>query len=487
MTIKDEKNRLGTVEGKFYHRFFDSLSFDLHLHTNGMQVLNTSGKDNNLFFGKAVANASFDLTGPLTNMYIRMSATPTDSSHIYIANKITKETGAADFVQFKTYGTEMNPLVTAGGASFTMDIDLNANPLAKVDVILDEVSSDVIKAVGNGNIKIHTGTVGESRMRGRYNIQSGSYNYNFQTLFRKPFELSPDDENYIEWTGDPVNANLNINARYVAKKVSMSTLVSNSSTNTVLDDAARNATGDVYVITKIKGPMAKPDIDFLIELAPGSELSNNLSAKDLVNRINNDASERLRQVTYLIVFKSFAPYKEGTFSRNPGTELAVNTISELVSREMGKILTNVVQQVTGDYSLNVDISTNFYNSAETLNGTTTGGTSTYDRVNLGFNLNRAYFNNRVVVNVGSDFDMSVRNTSNTSSSGFMFLPDISVEFILTSNRRLRAILFKKDNLDIGGRRNRAGASLSYRRDFDKLFGPRNSGDVLFVIGRNETE
>ncbi|MES2648418.1 MAG: translocation/assembly module TamB domain-containing protein [Bacteroidota bacterium] len=481
MQLKDEANRKGEVEGRFYHRFFDSLSFNLKMRTDGMQVLNTSGKDNELFFGKAIARATFDLTGPLNNMNIRMSATPTDSSHIYISNKTTRETGNADFVVFKTYGTEMQAQVDPEKTNFHMDIDLNANPLCKVDVILDEVTGDIIKAVGNGNLKIHTGTLDETTMRGRYVIQTGSYNYSFQTLIRKPFTLSAEDDNYIEWTGDPVNANLNINARYLARKVSMSTLVGSSGNNSVLDNSARNAQGDVYVLARIKGPLSAPVIDFDIELANNSTLNSNLSAKDLITRINNDASEKLRQVTYLIVFKSFAPYKEGTSIRNPGTDLAVNTISDIVSREMGKILTSVVQQITGDQSLNIDFSTNFYNSADLINGT--GSNVQYDRVNVGVKLNKAYFNNRVVVNVGSDFDLSVRNTATT---GFQFLPDISVEFILTSNRRLRAILFKRDDLDISGRRNRAGASLSYRKDFEKLIG-REEEDVLFIIGREDKD
>ena len=482
MVIKDEKQRKGTVEGRFYHRFFDSLSFNLRMRTDGMQILNTSGKDNELFFGKAVARATFDLNGPLSNMNIRITGTPTDSSHIYISNKTTRETGNADFVVFKTYGTEMQRVIDAERSNFHMDIDLNANPLCKVDVILDEVSGDIIKAVGNGNLKIHTGTLDETTMRGRYVIETGSYNYNFQTLIRKPFTLSRDDDNFIEWTGDPIDANLNINARYIARKVSMSTLVGGSGANTPLDQNARNAQGDIMVIAKIKGRLSNPDIDFDIDFAPGSELRNNLSAQDMMRRIREDNTEKLRQVTYLIVFKSFAPYKEGTNIRNPGTDLAVNTISEIVSREMGKILTSVVQQITGDQSLNIDFSTNFYNSSETLSGTATSSTP-YDRVNVGVNVNRAYFNNRLVVNVGSDFDLSVRNTA---ANGFQFLPDISVEFILTSNRRLRAILFKRDNLDIGGRRNRAGASLSYRKDFEKLFG-KNDEDVLFVIGGDDKE
>lgn len=480
MEISDEMDRKGYVEGRFYHRFFENMSFNLKLRTDGMLVLNTSGKDNELFYGKAVAKGTFDLTGPLYNMNMRLTGTPTDSSHIYISNKTTRETGNADFVVFKSYGTEMQVVLDPEKTNYHMDIDLNANPLCKVDVILDEITGDVIKAVGNGNIKIHTGTVDETTMRGRYVIETGSYNYSFQTLIRKPFDLLGEDDNYIEWTGDPYDANLNINAKYLARKVSMSTLVGGSGANTPLDQNARNAQGDISVIAKIKGRLSNPQIDFDIEFAPGSALRNNLSAQDMLRRIREDNTEKLRQVTYLIVFKTFAPYKEGSSLRNPGTDLAVNTISEIVSREMGKILTSVVHQITGDQSLNVDISTNFYNSSQTLTGTTTSS-AVYDRVNLGFNLNRSYFNNRIVVNIGSDFDLSVRNTT---ASGFQFLPDISVEFILTSNRRLRAILFKRDNLDIGGRRNRAGASLSYRKDFEKLIG-KYSEDVLFVIENDQ--
>ncbi len=480
ITLKDERKRTGVLEGRFYHRFFDSLSFNLKMRSDGMTILNTKATDNDLFFGKAVARATLDLRGPLNKMVMRVTGTPTDSSHIYISNKMSRESGIADFIVFKTYGREMTAVQSAEETNLHIDLDLNANRLCNIDVILDELTGDVIRAVGSGNIKISTGTLDPTIMRGRYKIEKGSYNYNFQALIRKPFIFSEDDDNYIEWTGDPVNANLNINAKYLATNVSMNSLVGNSSsTNTTLDQSARNAKGDVNVIAIIRGSLSKPDIDFDIEFAPGSQLRNNPSALDMLRRIREDNTEKLRQVTYLLVFKSFAPYKEASSLSNPGADLAVNTISEIVSREMGKILTDVLHQVTGDKSLNLDINTNFYNSSQWVNGTATTS-SVYDRVNVGFNLNRAYFNNRVVVNLGSDFDVSVRNTS---TNGFEFLPNVSVEFILTSNRRLRGILFKKDNLDIGGRQNRAGASISYRKNFDKVFG-NNKEDALFFI-RNE--
>jgi hypothetical protein len=72
--------------------------------------------------------------------------------------------------------------------------------------------------------------------------------------------------------------------------------------------------------------------------------------------------------------------------------------------------------------------------------------------------------------VGGDLDFNVRTTSSIQNGDFQWLPDLNVEFILTRNRKLRAIVFNRNSLDINGstlgRRNRQGVSISYRQDFD---------------------
>lgn len=476
MRLKDVKGRSGTLSGIMYHRFFDSLSFNIKMQTNGMQVLNTGARDNDLFYGNAVARASFELTGPLNNMQMKVTGETTDTSHIIIANKTGKESGEADYIVFKQYGTEQVREVDTSETNIHMDLDLTANPLCKIDVVMDEISGDKLSATGTGNIKIRTGTIDATVMRGRYQIESGSYNYSFQTIIKKPFELEGGDKSYIEWNGDPYDALLNVSAKYTAQNVSLKDLVGNEQNQTVLDQSAQNYKGDVYVKTKVTGRLSAPRLAFDIEFPPGSPMLNNVSAQAMLSQIRGDNSEMLRQVTYLIVFRSFAPYKQGTSTRNPGADLAMNTLSDLLSNQMEKILTNVVQNITGDKSLNVDFSTEFYNSSSVTSGNVNAATG-YDRVTFNFMLNKSYYNNRVVVNVGSNFDLDVRNTALT---GFQFLPDVSVEFILTQNRRLRAIVFKKDNLDFAGRRNRAGVSLSYRKDFDRFISSVKDEGLIFI-------
>jgi hypothetical protein len=481
LTLKDEKGRTGMVEGRFYHRFFDSLNFNLRMRTEGMQVLNTSAGDNDLFYGTTVGKATMSLTGPLNNMQMRIAGTPTDSSWIAVLTEDSRTSGEADYIVFKEYGNEAEIQVDTSITNIHILLELTANPLCRVDVVLDELTGDIISATGNGNLTIRSGTADPTEMRGRFVVERGSYNYTFQSFIRKPFILEGDGNNFLEWNGDPYEANMNITATYVAKDISLRDLVSNENSAFALDQNARNYKGDVWVNALIKGKLSSPDIKFKIEFPPGSVMRNNITANDLLRRISEDESENLRQVTYLIVFRSFAPYKQGAGVRNPGADLAVNTISELVSGQMEKILTGVIQDLTRDKSLSVDLSTNFYNSSQTLGNV--NAFSQYDRMNVDFNLNRTYFNSRVKVNLGSDFDLNVRNTATT---GFQFLPDVSVEFILTSNRRLRAIIFKRDNLDISGRRNRAGASISYRKDFERLFG-RKDEEALFILRPKEEE
>jgi len=479
MILRDDKGRRGEVRGRFYHRFFDSLSFAIGVRTDGMEVLNTRAADNELFYGKAVAKASFDLYGPVENMRIKVSGTPTDSSQLFIKLEDSRESDEADFIVFKQYGREIESLVDSTSNNIYIDIDLNANELAEVNVILDPFTNDVIRARGNGNIKISSSTLGATTMNGRYDIEDGYYNYSFQTLIRRPFHIRGDADNYIEWTGDATDAVLNLEADYEANNVSLRTLVSGDQGRTLLDQGAQNYQGDVTVKIYIKGLLSNTDISFGIDFPAGSLMRGNFSANEMLRRIEEDQSELLKQVTYLIVFNSFAPYQQTGGMQAPGADLAINTVSELLSNEMSKILTNVLGQVFNDRSLNVDISTNFYNSAQLIDGNVVASSS-YDRFAVDFNLNKSYLNNRIVVNLGSNFDAGINSTT---QSGISFLPDISVEFVLTQNRRLRFIIFKKDNLDFSGRRNRAGVSISWRKEYDHLFGRKE--DVLVVENAEE--
>src|SRR6202012_2303590 len=104
------------------------------------------------------------------------------ASQVYIPNTISKESGDADFIVFKQYGTEMQNIQDDGNFNVLVDVDIAANNFATVDVILDELSGDEIKATGNGRLHIIAGTTEKPSIRGHYEIENGKYDFNFQSF-----------------------------------------------------------------------------------------------------------------------------------------------------------------------------------------------------------------------------------------------------------------------------------------------------------------
>jgi hypothetical protein len=471
--IKDKFGNTGTASGKLYQRNFKNMRYDFDINTQRLLLIDTKSNDNPQFYGTAIGKAAVTLSGPQENMHLNIVAEPVDSSHIYIPTTNSRETGETNFIVFKQYGTEMKEATETSSTNVAVDLDLTANPLAKIDVILDEVTGDIIKANGNGRLRIHAGTTDALTIKGRYEIAKGSYDFNFQSFIKKPFTLREDALNYIEWNGDPFNAKLQIEALYVAENVRLNDLVGNQNIGGVV----QGYKGDVYVVASITGNLQKPSIKFRLDFPAYSQVKSNETFIQFLNKLQQDENEMLKQVTYLIVFGSFAPYGEGRNIATNVTTLGVNTISEMISKQVNNVVSNILYRITGDRSLQFDVSTSVYNSSSLFSGNVTAVNS-IDRQQVNFKLGKSLFNNKVIVTFGGDLDF--RMGSNTVSSqqlgNLQWLPDLTVDIVLSKDKRVRAIVFSRNDLDISttsvGRRNRQGASISYRSDFDNLFGTK---------------
>ncbi len=468
--IKDKFGNSGRVSGKLYQHQFKDIRYDLEISTDRMLVIDTNPNDNSQFYGTAIGKATMNIDGPQENMHLSIAAEPVDSSHIYIPTTTARESGEADFIVFKQYGTEMKEVAVAGAGNIVVDLDLTANPLAKIDVILDPVTGDIIKANGTGRLRIHAGTIDNLTINGRYEIQRGSYDFNFQSFIKKPFILSENANSYIEWNGDPYNAKLQVEALYVAENVRLGDLVGGQN----LSGTIQGYQGNVYVIAVLTGNLKHPDISFRIDFPVGEQVKNDETFNQFLAKLEKDDNEMLKQVTYLIVFGSFAPYGEGKTVGANFTSLGFNTISEVISKQVDNLVSNILFRITGDRSLQFDVSTTVYNSSNLFSGNVTA-TNTIDRQKVNFKLGKSLFNNKVLVTFGGDLDFRMGSNTVTSQQlgNLQWLPDLTVEIILSKDRKLRAIIFSRNNLDITtsavGRRNRQGASISYRKDFNDFF------------------
>jgi|GEM_PF-61699 len=477
MPIRDTFNNTGIVRGKLYEKGFKDMVFDFDLSTNKLLLIDTKQKDNQQFYGKAIGKATLSLKGSEENAKMVITAEANDYSHIFLPNSTSKESGDADFIVFKQFGTEMDAEKGKNNFNLSVDLDITANNKVSIDVILDELTGDVIKANGNGRLRIKAGTSEKLDIRGRYNIESGKYDFNFQSLIRKPFDLIASDGNYIEWTGDALNANLHIAARYTAENVSLKDLISNQTNFTASDNALKLQRGDVYVIAQLNGKLSKPDIKFKIDFPSNSPAKTDANFSQFINRIESDDNEMLTQAASLIVLGTFAPYGQGLLS-NGGSEyqnLAYNTIGKKTAAAISNLFAGYIYKKT---KFRIDLGASFYNGSDILtSGVVTSNTGSYRGV---FNLKvaRSFLNDNIIISFGTDLDMNVFGSSSIQTGNTQWLPDWNIEFVLTKDRNLRAIVFSKNSLDISGnalgRRTRQGIGISYRKDFETLFGPKKT-------------
>jgi hypothetical protein len=472
--VKDKLNRVAQFKGKILHQCFKHLVYDMEMQSPKIELLNMDVMDNSNFYGQAVGKASMTIRGPEENIKMSINAEVNDSSHIYLPNTTSKETGKSEFIVFKKIGKSIIPNAETPTYNLVVDLDVSADNKTQIDVILDELTGDVIKAVGNGRIKIRAGNIEPLTMRGKYNIEKGKYDFNFQSFIRKPFELIPEAGNFIEWTGNPYEADIHIDARYTAESVSLNELVGNAN----FSNAVKSYRGNVFVIAALRNKLARPDIQFTLAFPPGNPISTDNEFSQFISRLERDDNEIIKQVSFLIVFNSFAPVGFNTGNSNNAysvTTIGINSISQLLTKEINKSVTNLLNKVTGDQSLRFDIGSKVYNSGSLLDPTGSGiaiNSNKIDRQRVNFKLGRSFFNEKVIVNLGGDFDFNLRAASNIDNNNFQWLPDLNIEFVLTKDRKLRAIIFNRNSLDIiggsMGRRNRQGVSISYRKDFENF-------------------
>lgn len=478
--IYDSANNKGLVRGKLYEKEFKHLNFDFDLTTEKLLLLNTTPKDNKLFYGKAVGKADLSLKGPDSEAIMRIIAEANDSSHIYIANSTSKESGDADFIVFKQIGTAVVSEDHKSNFNLIVDLDVTATNKLGIDVILDDVAGDAISATGNGRLKIRVGSVEPLTMKGRYNIEKGNYNFNFQSVIRKPFILKPNAGNYIEWSGDPYDAEIHVAAQYTAENVTTGDLLSTQKDNSSYNASTKSYRGPVYIIATLTNKLSHPDIAFSFDFPQNSPLKTDPTFNALINKIEKDNNEMLKQTTFLIVFNTFYPYGEGgtTAGVVNFTAIGVNSISSIVTGKLNNEISNVLYKITKDKSLKFDIGTYFYSSSDFANnnaGVSTTSNVAIDRTRVNLKVGKSFLNDNVIVSVGGDFDWGI---AATQTGTFQWLPDVSVEFVIikgnSRNERLGALVFSKSSPDAisnqtFGKVNRQGVGLSYKRDFERLF------------------
>ncbi len=473
------------ITGGIDHQSFRDMFYDLVISTRKpgttvkdgdkankpVQLLNTTFSDNQTFYGNVKGTGVLQLFGYQSEMVmtINANASEKDSSYITLPPSSSRESGIADFLIERKYGREMNEADLSGNATnIIYDVEVTANPMVTVKVILDELTGDEIKGKGSGTLNIRSGTAEPLSLRGRFDIEEGNYLFTFQSFFKKPFEIRKGSQNYIEWNGDPYDANIKFEAVYNANNVSFAPLASSLN----LTSNISNTRGDVYVVATLTDKLFKPQINFALDFPSNSVARTDPELTLLVQQMQKNLNEINRQVTYLIVFNSFAPSElSGDLT---GANLGVSTISGMLLGVLSDQLNKLFGNLLKSDKYNINFNTSFYNR----NLDEASKTALNLSSNVNFSIGRSFFNNRFIISTGVGFDAPLSQSGQTNiQQNILLLPDVTLEWLINEKGTIRATFFYRENADYlttssnasTTRARRTGASISYRKDVDRIW------------------
>ena len=465
--FKDEFGNTGYItRARLNHESFKNMSYDFAVNTNRLLLLNTGAQDNSQFYGKVIGRANFRLRGPQEDMQMEIEGEPVDTSNIWLPSSSGRESADADFIVWKVYGREMKPTRASTESNLHVRLDITANNFAKVHVVMDEITQDEIIASGQGNLVMTAGTSEDLTIVGRYDINSGSYNFTFQSLLKKPFTLIEGAGNYIQWTGNPFEATIKLEALYEATNVKFSDLNLNQ-VNFSINENVQRYRGSVYVIAELTGRLMKPDINFEIQLPENGPLRNDQDAAWVLQKIQSDENEKNKQVAFLLVFNSFGPMSNTSSNNVVGVGLqniVVNSISGFISNQISKQLSKAFEK---SFGLTFNFSADLYSGTNYISPN--ANNYQIDRSNVNFSIAKSVLNERLTFTFGSALDFGL-SAEQAAAAPFQFLPDFTAEWKIRPDGRLLLTLFYRDsyNYIYSGKENRSGVSISHRREFDSL-------------------
>jgi hypothetical protein len=466
LVLYDKFGHKATVQGGLRHNRLQDLGVDARLRTPRFLVMDTKKEDNSLFYGHAVAEGDIRFNGPFDKLDIYINATVNDSARLVIPLSTASNASELNFIQFVDKRKEREaanetPRERTDLTGLRLEMNITIQDEAQVELVFNEQTGEVIRGSGRGNIRILMPRGGNFQMFGDYNIQQGDYLFSLYNVVNKNFRVRPGGS--IQWTGDPVAAQINIEAEYAGLNTSVANFIQEYLVNasSEVKSNASKAT-DVILILHLQGDLQKPIINFDIEFPSlTGEIKN--YADNKLRVLKQDQNEINRQVFGLIIVGQFLP----TDFALQGSEIIYNTVSEFVSNQLSLLLTELFSDLISDgrvlSGIDLDIAYNQYQSVDLGEG------QAFQRGDeFQVQLRQNFFNDRLSVLVGGNLDIGT-NVRTAAAAGTFFGNDVVIEYVLNKDRSLKLRVYQRLQPDIGGgRRLQVGSGISFRKEFDSF-------------------
>jgi hypothetical protein len=442
LKLKDEDGNKAIIDGGIYHDSFRDYVVNIKGFVDHFKVLNTTEKDNDLFYGEAIVTGDLEILGAFENLQINANASSNKGTKIYIPLTSSESIEQQSYITFKKVNVDKSKTKkdTIDLSGIRLNFNLNITPEAYMEIIFDKKAGDIIRGNGYGDLRMTIDTRGDFAMFGNYTITKGAYNFTLMGLINKEFKIGPNST--ISWTGDPYEGVLDIKAIY-HEYASLKPLVDSM--------LAIQLPGKypVDVLMGIQGNLMNPQINLGIDILRYPSNAGP-AVTEFLSRVKSNEQELNRQVFSLLMLRSF--YRtDGAFS---GVASGTNSgLSELLSNQLSNWLSQVDENLTIDMNLN-NLDKDAFNT---------------------FQLRLSYtaLDGRLRISRDQGSFQNYQTTSQTSNVTNI-AGEWTIEYLLSQDGRFRLKLYNKNNTNpllasvVNTANTSAGFSVLHTQSFNNL-------------------
>ena len=469
-TVLDSTSNQAVINGYLLTQDFVNYAFDMRATTNNFMAVNSTRKNNPLFYGKLVVDSDTRLTGPLTLIKVNTNVTVVPPSNL------TVESPSADpskvdnegIVQWIDKSAPLDTMLARKLAADTLHMTAAGYDVTAVvtvtdktpfTIVIDPVSGDKLLVRANGTLNTNIDPTGNITLSGRLEVARGQYHLSLYDLASRDFIIRRGSS--ITWSGDPYNADLDITAVYRVQAAPADLLAGQGSNDPTANTLSRNRL-PFQVLLNVTENLTKPLIGFDITLPENQRgaLNGEVEAKLAQLRQPNQTSELSKQVFSLLILGRFLQQNPFQSSASEGF------VATQLRGSVSSVLTDQLQNLTGKYLAGLGIDLGVTNQADYSGG------AAKSRTDLNVAVRRQFLNNRLSVRLGTDVPLSGNSGTQATqgaNAASNFAGDVSIEYTLLRDGRLRLRAFRQNAYeDIDGQLIKTGAALVFQREYRDL-------------------
>ena len=442
--IRDTANNELRLNGLIQTPNFTNYFFDFDLETTNFQILNSTKKDNKIYYGKLVITSRLHIDGSEARPIVDGNITVNEGTNLSIAIPqrepgVVEREGIVEFVDmdspendslFRAYDSLNISQIT--GMDITTNIEIKKEAI--LNIVIDEANGDFLNVQGEALLSTGIDPSGKITLVGTYEIVKGAYEITFNFLHRR-FEIQKGSK--IVWLNEPTKATMDVKAIYIAN-TSPIDLVENqisASTQAIRNTYLQKLPFEVQLF--MTGELLEPKIRFDIVLPADKNYG---VSNDIITQVDSRL-EQLRQEQGEIDKQVFALLLLGRFvGQNPLTSGSpIFNASSYARESVSKLLTDQLNKLAAGLIDGVDL---------TFNVTSTDDYTTGDRRNrtdLNIGLSKRLLNDRLTIAVGSNYELEGPKNSNQKPSNI--IGNLSVNYSISRDGRYMLRFYRKNEYE----------------------------------------